>query len=68
MFNHFGTVIAIVGVWFGAMRVSGVGDPLPKRQTIGICDGHEDLLSCSAVPGAIKLDEKPICVRIDLSK
>ena len=35
--NHFGTVSAIVGVWFGAMCVSGVGDPLPKRQTIGIC-------------------------------
>ena len=46
VFNHFGTVSAIVGVWFGAMCVSGVGDPLPKRQTIGICDGHEDLSSC----------------------
>ena len=53
MFNHFGMHIAmqtlktaIVGVWFGAMCVSGVGDPLPKRQTIGICDGHEDLSSC----------------------
>ena len=45
MFNHFGTVSAIVGVWFGAMCVSGVGDPLSKRQTIGICDGHEDLSS-----------------------
>ena len=68
MFNHFGTVSAIVGVWFGAMCVSGVGDPLPKRQTIGICDGHEDLSSCYAVPEAIKFDEKFICVRIDLSK
>ena len=64
MFNHFGTVSAIVGVWFGAMCVSGVDDPLPKRQTIGICDCHEDLSSCLAVPEAIK---KPICVRIDLS-
>ena len=50
------------------MCVSGVGDPLPKRQTIGICDGHEDLSSCLAVLEAIKFDEKPICVRIDLSK
>ena len=23
--------------------VSGIGYPLPKRQTIRICDGHEDL-------------------------
>ena len=46
VFNHFGTVSAIVGVWFGAMCVSGIGDPLPKRQTLGICDGHEDLSSC----------------------
>ena len=38
--------------------VSGVGYPLPKRQTIGICDGHEDL--------AIKFDEKPIYVEIEL--
>ena len=36
MFNHFGTVSAIVGVWFGAVCVSGVGNPLPKRQTIRI--------------------------------
>ena len=38
-------------LWFrfgaGAMFcVSGIGYPLPKRQTIRICDGHEDLLSC----------------------
>ena len=51
MFNHFGTVSAIVavGVWFGAgamFCVSGIGNPLPKRQTIRICDGHEDLSSC----------------------
>ena len=46
VFKDFGTVSAIVGVWFGAMCVSGVGDPLPKLQTIGICDGHEDLSSC----------------------
>ena len=26
--------------------VSGVVNPLPKRQTIRICDGHEDLSSC----------------------
>ena len=26
--------------------VSGIVDPLPKRQTIRICDGHEDLSSC----------------------
>ena len=44
--NHFGTVFAIVEVWFGAMCVSDIGDPLPKQQTIGICDGHEDLSSC----------------------
>ena len=62
MFNHFGTVSAIVGVWFGAMCAS-VGDPLPKRQTIKNCRAatlyHAE---------AIKFDEKPICVRIDLSK
>ena len=50
------------------MCVSGIGDPLPKRQTIGICDGHDDLSSCWTVPEAIKFDEKPICVRIDISK
>ena len=60
VFNHFGTVSAIVGVWFGAMCVSGVGDLLPKRQTTGICNGHEDLSSCLAVPEAIKFDEKPV--------
>ena len=26
--------------------VSGVDYPLPKRQTIRICDGHKDLSSC----------------------
>ena len=49
MFKHFGTVSDIVGVWFGAggnVCVSGVGHLLPKRQTIGICDGHEDLSNC----------------------
>ena len=48
--------------------VSGVDYPLPKRQTIRICDGHEDLSSCLAIPEAIKFDEKekPICVEIEL--
>ena len=27
MFNHFGTVSAIIGVWFGAVCVFGAGDP-----------------------------------------
>ena len=31
VFNHFGTVSAIIGVWFGAVCVSGVDNPLPKR-------------------------------------
>ena len=60
MFNHFGTVSAIVGVWFGAMCVSGVGDPLPKRQTIGICDDHEDLSSS-------KLYQRPLNTMRSLS-
>ena len=31
----------------GGGRGGGAGvDSLPKRQTIGICDGHEDLSSC----------------------
>ena len=30
VFNHFGTVSAIIEVWFGAGCVSGVDDPLPK--------------------------------------
>ena len=33
MFNHFGTVSAIVGVWFGAMCVSGIG---PNDRLSGI--------------------------------
>ena len=60
-------------MWFGASGsglelfcVSGVDYPLPKRQTIRICDGHEDLSSCQAIPEAIKFDEKPICVEIEL--
>ena len=33
-------------MWFGASNVcvSGVADPLPKRHTSRICEGHEDLL------------------------
>ena len=31
-----------------------------------ICNGHEELSSCSTVPEAIKFDEKPICVKMGL--
>ena len=64
MFNCRG----VVWSWCNVC-VSGVGNPLPKRHTNRICDGHEDLSSCYAVPEAIKfddMDEKPICVKIDL--
>ena len=45
MFNHFGTVSAIVGVPVQCLCFWHF-NPLPKRQTIRICDGHEDLSSC----------------------
>ena len=48
------------GVWFGASNVcvSGVADPLPKRHTSRICEGHEDLSSCKAVLETVKFEEK----------
>ena len=42
MFNHFGTVSAIIGVWFGAC-VSGVVDPLlasPKEKSTSYAKGY----------------------------
>ena len=30
------------------------------------CEGHEDLSSCKVVLEAIKFEEKPSCVKMDL--
>ena len=35
----------------------------PNDRLMRICDGHEHL---SAVPEAIKFEEKPTCVKIDI--
>ena len=64
----------VCSLWFqfgaGAMFVflALLSTLYPKRQTIGFCDGHEDLSSFWAVSEAIKFDEKPICVEIELWK
>ena len=47
-------------MWFGACKVCVSG-----LYTNRICEGHEDLSSCKAVLEAIKLEEKPSCVKID---
>ena len=52
------------GVWFRAGNVC-VAHPLPKRHTSRICEGHEDLSSCKVVLEAIKIKEKPSCVKMD---
>ena len=67
MFNHFGTVSAIVGVWFGAgvMFVFLVLAILyPNDRLSGFAMAT---MTCrAAIKQVIKFDEKPICVRIDL--
>ena len=49
----------------GNVCVSGVVDALPKRYTIEIYEGHEDLASYKAVLEAIIFVEKPSCVEMD---
>ena len=37
----------------------------PNGYTDRICEGHDDLSCCKAVLDAIKLQEKPSCVKMD---
>ena len=66
MFKHFGTVSDIVGVWFGAGAMFvflALAILYPNDRLSGFAMATK---TCRAVPEAIKFDEKPACVRIDL--
>ena len=62
MFNHFGTVSAIVGLY--NVCVSGVVDPFPNDRLSGFAMATK---TCRAAKLYQKpLNSKPICVKIDL--